>query len=81
LAASKKRALQSNSELQEVASYQRIDICNYRLVASVSNGFFVQAFPARCSDISFYSVRFMMLLKMAQRAERKSANRLELRVR
>jgi hypothetical protein len=42
LAASKKRALQSNSELQEVASYQRIDICNYRLVASVSNGFFVQ---------------------------------------
>lgn len=39
LAASKKRALKSHAELQEIAEYNRKDICNYRLMPFTSKGY------------------------------------------
>lgn len=39
LAASKKRAIQANNELQEIAKYNRVDICHYRLLPIHHRGF------------------------------------------
>lgn len=46
LAASKKLAIKSNQDLMDIAKYDHVDICNYRLIPSFDRGFKIASISA-----------------------------------